>query len=186
MFRVFIFLSFYFLAGSVKAHSGRTDSKGGHNQYSDGTYHYHNSGTMGNNSGDWSIFTWLIVLFIIYIVGLFIWTYFKEGQNTKTPPSNSRQKHSIPKTPKASQVIRRGADSMAARAAREERSSNTRSRGAESTAAKALKKKNTSIDKGSKSKDLYFDNIKTQQSKSPSRAEEDEKDDLYFDNRVKK
>ena len=26
------------------AHSGRTDSSGGHNDYANGTYHYHNSG----------------------------------------------------------------------------------------------------------------------------------------------
>ena len=30
--------------GSVNAHSGRTDSNGGHNDYSNGTYHYHNTG----------------------------------------------------------------------------------------------------------------------------------------------
>ena len=54
MSRILIFLPLYFLAGLVNAHSGRTDAYGGHNKYSDGTYHYHNSGTMGNSSGDWS------------------------------------------------------------------------------------------------------------------------------------
>ena len=29
--------------GSVNAHSGRTDSSGGHNDYSNGTYHYHSN-----------------------------------------------------------------------------------------------------------------------------------------------
>ena len=38
-----LFLSFA-LIGHANAHSGRTDSKGGHNDYSNGTYHYHNSG----------------------------------------------------------------------------------------------------------------------------------------------
>ena len=33
--------------GSVNAHSGRTDSSGGHNDYSNGTYHYHSISSYG-------------------------------------------------------------------------------------------------------------------------------------------
>lgn len=187
MSRILIFLPVYFLAGLVNAHSGRTDARGGHNQYSDGTYHYHNSGTMGSNSSDWSIFTWLIVLFIIYIVGLFIWTYFKEGQDAKTPIPSPRQDDSIPnKTTNASHVRRRGEDSMAAKAFREARSSNTRSRGRDSTASKALKKDSASSQEVSESEDLYYDNTKNQQSANSTKSDSDENDDLFFDNRVKK
>ena len=35
---------FFGFIGHANAHSGRTDSNGGHNDYSNGTYHYHNSG----------------------------------------------------------------------------------------------------------------------------------------------
>ena len=208
MSRISIFLPLYFLAGLVNAHSGRTDAKGGHNQYSDGTYHYHNSGTMGNNSGDWSIFTWLIVLFIIYIVGLFIWTYFKEGQDTKTPIPSPRQEDSISnKTPSVSQVRRRGKDSMAAKAAREASSSNAqsrgenstaartarkassldpKSRGQESTAVKAARAASSTTTSASETEDLYFDNIKGSHKEKPSKDDSNEDDDLYLDNRVKK
>ena len=80
----------YFLAEClVSAHSGRTDAYGGHNKYSDGTYHYHNSGTMGNSSGDWSIFIWLVVLFIVFIIGLFIWSFFTDEERIiETPLPN--------------------------------------------------------------------------------------------------
>ena len=43
-----LLLSFGFVSLSF-AHSGRTDSSGGHNNYSNGTYHYHNSGTSSSS-----------------------------------------------------------------------------------------------------------------------------------------
>ena len=188
IFKAFFFLSLYFFAGLVSAHSGRTDARGGHNQYSDGTYHYHNSGTMSNSSGDWSIFTWLVVLFLLYIVGLFIWTYFKDEEDNKTSISSIKREESIPDiTPRRSDNQRRGEDSRAAQAAREKTSSIKKSRGRESTAVKALKKTDSSISSNPKSEDLYFDNIKNQQPEKPSKEDSDDKDDdLYFDNRLKK
>lgn len=210
MFKAFSFLSLYFLAGMVTAHSGRTDANGGHNKYSDGTYHYHNSGTVGNSSGDWSIFTWLIVLFILFIIGLFIWSYFTEGENNQTSIPNTRREDLNPdNTSSSSEVKRRGKDSRAAQAAREATSSvpkargkNSRAaqaareatssikkpRGKKSTAAKALKKAGSASGSSRpESEDLYFDNIKSQQPEKPSKKGSDDKgDDLYFDNRFKK
>ena len=189
MFKAFSFLSLYFLAGMVNAHSGRTDANGGHNKYSDGTYHIHNSGTMGTSSGDWSIFTWLIVLFILFIIGLFIWSYFTEGENNRTPIPNTRRKDLKPdNTSSSSEAKRRGKDSRAAQAAREATSSIKKPRGKESTAAKALKKTGSSSGSSRpESEDLYFDNIKNQQPEKPSKKGSDDKgDDLYFDNRFKK
>ena len=209
MFKAFIFLHLYFLVNVVSAHSGRTDAYGGHNKYSDGTYHYHNSGTMGNSSGDWSIFIWLVVLFIVFIIGLFIWSFFTEGENNRTPIPNTRREASNPNnTTSSSKAKRRGEDSRAAKATREEKSSdqkvrgensraskaareaassNKRSSGGESTAAKALKKVNSTSDNAIEPEDLYFDNRKNQQPEKPSKENSDDKDDdLYFDNRFKK
>ena len=208
MFKAFIFLHLYFLVGLVSAHSGRTDAYGGHNKYSDGTYHYHNSGTMGNSSGDWSIFIWLVVLFIVFIIGLFIWSFFTEGENNRTPSPNTRREASNPNnTTRSSKAKRRGEDSRAAKAAREEKSSNQkvrgedsiaskaareatssnkRSSGGESTAAKALKKVNSKSDNAIEREDLYFDNRKNQQQENPSEDDSDKDDDLYFDNREEK
>ena len=44
-----IFLTFG-LVSIVSAHSGRTDSSGGHNDRSNGTYHYHNTGSSSSSS----------------------------------------------------------------------------------------------------------------------------------------
>jgi len=44
-----LFISFSFIS-LVTAHSGRTDSSGGHNNRSTGTYHYHNSGSSSSGS----------------------------------------------------------------------------------------------------------------------------------------
>ena len=44
-----LFLTFGFIS-LVTAHSGRTDSSGGHNNRSTGTYHYHNSGSSSSGS----------------------------------------------------------------------------------------------------------------------------------------
>ena len=188
IFKAFFFLSLYSFAGLVSAHSGRTDAKGGHNQYSDGTYHYHNSGAIGNSSGDWSIFTWLVVLFLLYIVGLFVWSYFNDGENNKAPISSVNREESIPDIiPRRPDNQRRGEDSRAAQAAREATSSIKRSRGRESTAEKALKKAKSSSRNTSESENLYFDNIKNQKPKNPTKEDFDDKeDDLYFDNRLKK
>jgi len=64
------------------AHSGRTDSDGGHNKTSDGTYHFHNSGNNSSGLGDWtgtdSIGAWLGVLLILYFIYWFGREYFKE------------------------------------------------------------------------------------------------------------
>ena len=50
-----LFITFGFIS-LVAAHSGRTDSSGGHNNHSTGTYHYHNSGSSssGSSSGSYS------------------------------------------------------------------------------------------------------------------------------------
>jgi cytoskeletal protein RodZ len=210
MFKAFIFLPIYFLATLVSAHSGRTDAYGGHNKYSDGTYHYHNSGTMGNGSGDWSIFTWLIVLFLLYIIGLFIWTCFKDEEDNKTPISNVRREDSNPaRATRSSDTKKRGESSTAARADREASSSDAQSRGEKSTAAKSARAASSSDPKSrgqestavkaakaasststnaSETEDLYFDNIKGSHKEKPSKddSNEDNDDDLYFDNRVKK
>ena len=208
MSRTLIFLPLYFLAGLVNAHSGRTDAYGGHNKYSDGTYHYHNSGTMGNDSGDWSIFTWLIVLFLLYIIGLFIWTCFKDEEDNKTPISNVRREDSNPaRATRSSDTKKRGESSTAARAAREASSSDAqsrgenstavraareasssgpKSRGQESTAVKAAREASSSTTSASETEDLYFDNIKGSHKEKPSKDDSNEDDDLYFDNRVKK
>lgn len=44
------FLIFICFASIVSAHSGRTDSSGGHTNHSTGSYHYHNSGTSSSGS----------------------------------------------------------------------------------------------------------------------------------------
>ena len=47
-----LILSVFSFSGSAGAHSGRTDSRGGHNcnvAPCAGTYHYHNSGTPSGN-----------------------------------------------------------------------------------------------------------------------------------------
>ena len=44
-----LFITFGFIS-LVSAHSGRTDSSGGHNNRSTGTYHYHNSGSSSSGS----------------------------------------------------------------------------------------------------------------------------------------
>ena len=46
-----LFVTFGFIS-LVSAHSGRTDSSGGHNNLSNGTYHYHNSGGSNSYSGN--------------------------------------------------------------------------------------------------------------------------------------
>jgi hypothetical protein len=48
---IFLMLSFSLITAS-EAHSGRTDAYGGHNDYSNGTYHYHNSGGSNSYSGN--------------------------------------------------------------------------------------------------------------------------------------
>ena len=48
---IFFLLSFSLIAASG-AHSGRTDVYGGHNDYSNGNYHYHNSGGSNSYSGN--------------------------------------------------------------------------------------------------------------------------------------
>ena len=54
MFRFFCLVCFLLFAFVIdinftNAHSGRTDSKGGHTDHSTGKYHYHNSGKSGCN-----------------------------------------------------------------------------------------------------------------------------------------
>ena len=46
---ILLLLSLGFIS-LVSAHSGRTDSSGGHNNRSTGTYHYHNSGSSSSSS----------------------------------------------------------------------------------------------------------------------------------------
>jgi hypothetical protein len=48
-----LFITFGFIS-LVSAHSGRTDSSGGHNNRSTGTYHYHNSGSSSSSSSSYS------------------------------------------------------------------------------------------------------------------------------------
>ena len=51
---IMLILSVFSFSGSAGAHSGRTDSRGGHNcnvPPCAGTYHYHNSGGSYDNSG---------------------------------------------------------------------------------------------------------------------------------------
>ena len=208
MWKSLLFIFLYFFASLVGAHSGRTDAYGGHNKTSDGTYHYHNSGTIGNDSGDWSIVTWLVLLFILYIIGSFIWAYFTEEENDRTPVSNVRREDSNPASAtRSSDAIKRGESSTAARAARKASSSDAQSRGEKSTAAKAARAASSSDPKSrgqestavkaakaasststsaSETEDLYFDNIKGSNKEKPSKDDSNEDDDLYFDNRVKK
>jgi hypothetical protein len=49
MKKYLLILLFFSFVGSVSAHSGRTDSSGGHTNHSTGIYHYHISG--GSSSG---------------------------------------------------------------------------------------------------------------------------------------
>ena len=211
MWKSLLFILLYFFASLVGAHSGRTDAYGGHNKTSDGTYHYHNSGTIGNGSGDWSIVTWLVLLFILFIIGSFIWAYFTEEENDRTPISNVRREDSNPaSTTRSSDAKKRGESSTAARAARAAReasssdaqsrgekstaakaaraasSSDPKSRGQESTAVKAAKAASSTSTSASETEDLYFDNIKGSNKEKPSKDDSNEDDDLYFDNRVKK
>ena len=210
MWKSLLFILLYFFVSLVGAHSGRTDAYGGHNKTSDGTYHYHNSGTIGNGSGDWSIVTWLVLLFILFIIGSFIWAYFTEEENDRTPISNVRREDSNPASAtRSSDAKKRGESSTAARAAREASSSDAQSRGEKSTAAKAARAASSSDPKSrgqestavkaakaasststsaSETEDLYFDNIKGSHKEKPSKddSNEDDDDDLYFDNRVKK
>jgi len=57
MKKIVLFIISFYLISFANAHSGRTDAYGGHNDYSNGTYHYHNSGNqnqlnkMYNNTG---------------------------------------------------------------------------------------------------------------------------------------
>ena len=187
MWKSLLFILLYFFVSLVSAHSGRTDAYGGHNKTSDGTYHYHNSGTIGNGSGDWSIVTWLVLLFILFIIGSFIWAYFTEEENDRTPVSNVRREDSNPaRTTRSSDTKKRGESSTAARAAREASSSDPKSRGQESTAVKASKAASSTSTSASETEDLYFDNIKGSHKEKPSKDDSNEDDDLYFDNRVKK
>ena len=210
MWKSLLFILLYFFVSLVGAHSGRTDAYGGHNKTSDGTYHYHNSGTIGNGSGDWSIVTWLVLLFILFIIGSFIWAYFTEEENDRTPVSNVRREDSNPaRATRSSDTKKRGESSTAARAAREASSSDAqsrgenstaaraaraasssdpKSRGQESTAVKAAKAASSTSTSASETEDLYFDNIKGSHKEKPSKddSNEDDDDDLYFDNRVKK
>ncbi|MCE2402750.1 YHYH domain-containing protein [Candidatus Poribacteria bacterium] len=64
---------------SVYAHSGRTDKSGGHNDYINGGYHYHNSGTKGETLSSFVIFVFIIgssyaayyiFMLILYIINL--------------------------------------------------------------------------------------------------------------------
>ena len=50
MRKLLLVLFSFFIINIASAHSGRTDSSGGHNDYKNGTYHYHNSGNSGNTS----------------------------------------------------------------------------------------------------------------------------------------
>ena len=77
-----LLILFTIFSASVSAHSGRTDSKGGHNCYvapCAGEYHYHNSGSSVNQSkGDSTIFesTW----FWIFVVGGGVWIVNKKSK----------------------------------------------------------------------------------------------------------
>jgi len=208
MWKSLLFILLYFFVSIAVAHSGRTDAYGGHNKTSDGTYHFHNSGTMGNDSGGWSIFIWLLLLFILYIIGSFIWSYFNEGEGDKTPISNVRRKNSNPASAtRSSETKKRGQDSTAARAARETSSSDaktrsenstaakaaraasssdTKSRSKESTAVKAARAATSTSTNASEAEDLYFDNTKKLHKESPPKDDSNEDDDLYFDNIEKK
>jgi hypothetical protein len=210
MWKSLLFILLYFFVSLVSAHSGRTDAYGGHNKTSDGTYHYHNSGTIGNDSGDWSIVSWLVLLFILFIIGLFIWSYFNDEENDRTPISNVRREDSNPaRATRSSDTKKRGESSTAARAAREASSSDAQSRGEKSTAAKAAREASSSDPKSrgqestavkaakaasststsaSETEDLYFDNVKGSHKGNPSKddSNEDDDDDLYFDNTEKK
>ena len=50
MKKLFLLLLSLSFIGLAFAHSGRTDSSGGHNNRSTGTYHYHNSGSSSSGS----------------------------------------------------------------------------------------------------------------------------------------
>jgi hypothetical protein len=208
MWKSLLFILLYFFVSLVGAHSGRTDAYGGHNKTSDGTYHFHNSGTMGNDSGGWSILIWLLLLFILYIIGSFIWSYFNEGEGDRTPISKVRREDSNPvSTARSSDTRKRGEDSTAARVARETSSSDaktrgknskaakatraasssdTKSRSKESTAVKAAKAVSSTSTSASEAEDLYFDNTKKLHKESPPKDDSNEDADLYFDNIEKK
>ena len=98
MKKVILFIPFYFFVSIVNAHSGRTDSDGGHYRHSDGSYHYHNGGSgRGGGLGDWtgteSIGAWLGLLLIVYFIFWFAKEYYKlSKKDKKNEPENFKPK----------------------------------------------------------------------------------------------
>jgi hypothetical protein len=82
---IFLLLSLGVVSLSF-AHSGRTDSSGGHNNYSDGTYHYHNSGSKTSSSGDDLKKFLMLVGFFVFGIPLIDWFFdlFPDSSRKKT------------------------------------------------------------------------------------------------------
>ena len=87
MKKIILFIHFYFFVSIVNAHSGRTDSDGGHYKHSDGSYHYHGSGGLGDWTGTESIGAWLGVFLV---VGFIVW-FIKEYPNSKEQYEKEKQ-----------------------------------------------------------------------------------------------
>ena len=81
-----LLLSFWFVSLSF-AHPGRTDSDGGHYKNSDGSYHYHGGGGLGDWTGTESIGAWLGVLLV---VGFIVW-FIREYPNSKEQYEKEKQ-----------------------------------------------------------------------------------------------
>jgi hypothetical protein len=54
-------LSIFNIEISIIAHSGRTDSDGGHYNRSNGEYHYHNGGSKNWRSKSTNYFGWIVL-----------------------------------------------------------------------------------------------------------------------------
>lgn len=82
---ILIVLSFC-LIGLCSAHSGRTDSSGGHYNHSNGTYHYHNSGSSAPSSGDELKKFFMLLAFFVFGIPLIDWIFdrFPESSQTKS------------------------------------------------------------------------------------------------------
>jgi hypothetical protein len=98
-----LFACVYFFTGIINAHSGRTDSDGGHYRHSDGSYHYHSGGSgRGGGLGDWtgteSIGAWLGLLLILYFIFWFAREYYKESNKDKKSELKSVKPKSYYKT----------------------------------------------------------------------------------------